>query len=354
MQKILTVIGARPQFIKAASVSRELRKEFKEILVHTGQHYDKNMSDIFFEELEIPKPDYNLAIGSGFHGKQTGEMLVKIEEVILKEKPDAVLVYGDTNSTLAGALAASKLLLPVYHIEAGLRSLNKVMPEEQNRILTDHISTLLFSPTETAVNHLYKEGVTRGVYNVGDVMYDSVLYNLELANKKSKILVELNLEKGNYVLSTIHRAENTNSKERMENIVSALNDSKEKIILPLHPRTINYLKEYNLKFENNINIIEPVGYLDMLSLLNNSKKIITDSGGIQKEAYFFGIPCITIRDETEWVETVEHRWNILVGADYKKIKNALYSFEGGRDKPKCFGSGKASEKIVAKIKENLS
>lgn len=353
MEKILTVVGARPQFIKAASVSRELRKEFKEVLVHTGQHYDENLSDIFFEELEIPKPDYNLAIGSGPHGKQTGEMLNRIEEVIFKEKPDAVLVYGDTNSTLAGALAASKLLVPVYHIEAGLRSFNKAMPEEQNRILTDHVSTLLFSPTKTAVSHLKKEGITYGIYNVGDVMYDSVLYNLELAKKKSNILDKLNLEKGSYILSTIHRAENTNSRERMENIVGALNESNEKIILPLHPRTINYLKEYDLKFEDNIKVIDPIGYLDMLILLNNSKKILTDSGGIQKEAYFLGIPCITMRDETEWVETVEHGWNVLVGADYKEIKNAMNSFSGGVGKPECFGDGKASEKIVAIIKETL-
>ncbi|WP_408955103.1 non-hydrolyzing UDP-N-acetylglucosamine 2-epimerase [Natroniella sp. ANB-PHB2] len=351
--KVVTIVGARPQFIKAAPVSRELSKENQEILVHTGQHYDQNMSDIFFKELNIPKPDYNLGIGSDSHGKQTGKMLAEIEEVILEEKPDVLLVYGDTNSTIAGALAASKLLIPVIHIEAGLRSYNKDMPEEQNRILTDHISKLLFCPTETAVKNLKKEGITQGVENVGDVMYDAVLYNVELSKQKSDILEELGVEAKGYILATVHRAENTNSKERLKNIVQAFNDSNEHIVLPLHPRTKNYLEKYDLQFNDNVQIIEPVGYLDMLMLESNSKKILTDSGGVQKEAYFLKVPCITMRDETEWIETVDYGWNFLVSANYELILDKIKNFNGGNEIIKCFGNGDASQKIVNAMVETI-
>ncbi|MCJ7690780.1 MAG: UDP-N-acetylglucosamine 2-epimerase (non-hydrolyzing) [Clostridiaceae bacterium] len=344
--KILTVIGARPQFIKAAAVSNVLRKEHQEILVHTGQHSDDNMSKIFFDELEIPKPDYNLDIGSGNHGHQTGSMLIKLEELYLKEKPDLVLVYGDTNSTLAGALCASKLLIPVAHVEAGLRSFNMNMPEEQNRILTDHLSKFLFIPTLSAQNNLQHEGITKGVYNIGDVMYDGILHFKEIANKKSSIISKLKLNDKEFFLCTIHRAENTNSIERLGSIISALNDSGEKCILPLHPRTKSYIKDYGLKFSDNIEIIEPLGYLDMIQLEMHCKKIITDSGGVQKEAFFMGKPCITLRDETEWIETVENGWNIIVGTNKEKIIDAIREFSPSRKQDNIFGDGDASTKIL--------
>ncbi|MDO6355546.1 UDP-N-acetylglucosamine 2-epimerase (non-hydrolyzing), partial [Caloramator sp. CAR-1] len=302
--------------------------------------------------LNIPKPDYNLNVGSGNHGEQTGNMLIKIEEVILKEKPDAVLVYGDTNSTLAGALAASKLLIPVIHVEAGLRSFNKAMPEEQNRVLTDHISDLLFCPTETAVKNLKREGIEKGVYNVGDVMFDSILYNIEIAKKKSNILERLGLKEKKYLLVTIHRAEYTNYKEKMVNIFNALKDSNEKIVLPLHPRTRKFIKDYEIKVGENIEIIDPVGYLDMIMLEMAAKKIVTDSGGVQKESYFLDVPCITMRDETEWVETVEDGWNVLVGSDYEAILNAIRFFMSKGEKHDYFGDGNSSERIVKIIGYN--
>ena len=349
MKKICTVIGARPQFIKAAPVSKILRREFNEILIHTGQHYDNNMSAIFFEELNIPKPDYNLGIGSGGHGKMTGEMLTKLEEIYLKEKPDYVLVYGDTNSTLAGALAASKLLIPVIHIEAGLRSFNMSMPEEQNRILTDHISSLLFAPTETAMKNIRNEGLNDKGINVGDVMYDAVLNFANLANQKSTIVKELGLKSGEYILTTIHRAENTDNINRLRNIIEALNSTKDRIVLPIHPRTKKYIQEYGLKFSDNIKCIEPIGYLDMINLESNASKIVTDSGGVQKEAYFMDKPCITMRDETEWVETVNVGWNIIVGTDKQKILNAINEFKVPKVKPNIFGDGKAAEKILESL-----
>ncbi|GAB6168152.1 UDP-N-acetylglucosamine 2-epimerase (non-hydrolyzing) [Clostridium carnis] len=343
--KIITVVGARPQFIKAAPVSKELRKNFEEILIHTGQHYDDNMSKIFFEELKIPTPDYNLHIGSGGHGKMTGEMLSKLEEIYIKEKPDCVLVYGDTNSTLAGALAASKLLIPVVHVEAGLRSFNKKMPEEQNRILTDNISKLLLVPTEDAEKNLENEGIRDGVHNIGDVMYDAVLMFKELAKNKENLLEDLGLKKGEYILTTIHRAENTNSIERLKNIIEALNESGEKIVLPLHPRTKKFISDYGLSFNSNIKVIDPIGYLEMLMLEENSKKIVTDSGGVQKEAYFVSKPCITMRDETEWVETVENGWNVIVGTDKNKILDAIKNFTPKDEKPNIFGDGNAAVKV---------
>ena len=349
--KIITIVGARPQFIKAAPVSKTLRTEHEEIIIHTGQHYDANMSDIFFNELKIPRPDYNLEIGSGSHGMMTGRMLEKLEEIYLKEKPDFVLVYGDTNSTLAGALAASKLLIPVIHIEAGLRSFNKAMPEEQNRILTDHISDLLLVPTEDAIKNLTNEGIKKGIHNVGDVMYDAVLMFKEIAKSKSGLLKELDVNSGEYILTTIHRAENTNDINRLRNMIEALNESGEKIILPLHPRTKKFIEGYGLNFNENIKVIDPIGYLEMLMLEENSKMIVTDSGGVQKEAYFMGNPCITMRDETEWVETVACGWNVVVGTDKNKILDNIRNFKPTSIQQAIFGDGNAAQKILNIINE---
>lgn len=344
--KVITVIGARPQFVKSSAVSNVLRNKHEEIIIHTGQHYDENMSKIFFDELNIPTPDYNLEIGSGNHGYQTGSMLIKLENIYIKEKPDLVLVYGDTNSTLAGALCASKLLIPVAHVEAGLRSFNLKMPEEQNRILTDHISKILLTPTNTANFNLKKEGITNGIYNVGDVMFDATLNFKELAKNKSYLLDKYNIAPNNYILVTIHRAENTNDINRLTNIVDALNESENNIILPLHPRTKKYIEDYGLKFNNNIKVIEPVGYLEMIFLELNSKKIVTDSGGVQKEAFFIGKPCITLRDETEWVETIENGWNILVGTDKNMIISNIKNFYPKVKQEEIFGNGKAAFKIL--------
>ncbi|CAM2779137.1 UDP-N-acetylglucosamine 2-epimerase (non-hydrolyzing) [Hathewaya histolytica] len=351
--KIITVVGARPQFIKAAAVSNVIRKEHEEILIHTGQHYDENMSKIFFEELKIPKPDYNLSVGSGGHGEQTGKMLIELEKIYLKEKPDLVLVYGDTNSTLAGALCASKLLIPVAHVEAGLRSFNMSMPEEQNRILTDHISKFLFVPTETAEGNLSNEGVNEGVYNVGDVMFDAVLHFKRLACEKEFILDKIGIKENEYILTTIHRAENTNDINRLKNIIEALNESDKRVILPLHPRTKKYMMDYGLNFNENIKIIDPVGYLDMITLEMHSQKIVTDSGGVQKEAFFMHKPCVTMRDETEWVETVQNGWNIIVGTDKDKILDAIMHFIPTKEQKEIFGDGNAAEKILSIINRGL-
>lgn len=346
MKKIVTILGARPQFIKAAAVSSVFADFFEEIIVHTGQHYDANMSDVFFDELGIPHPKYHLNVGSGSHGAMTGAMLVAIEEVLLEEEPDYVMVYGDTNSTLAGALAASKLLIPVIHVEAGLRSFNMSMPEEQNRILTDHISNLLFVPTQTAIDNLVLEGITKGVHNVGDVMFDGILHFSKIAAEKSEILAQLGVSENAYLLCTIHRAENTNDISRLKGIVKGLNDSKEQIILPLHPRTQKYLNDYEITLGENIRVIEPVGYLDMVRLETGAKKIVTDSGGVQKEAFFLGKPCITMRDETEWVETVENGWNVIVGADAEKITRAINSFDPTVERKSYFGNGTAARQMA--------
>ncbi len=345
--KLLTIIGARPQFIKAAPVSRVLRKHIDEKIIHTGQHYDANMSDIFFDELHIPKPDYHLGVGSGNHGKQTGEMMAKIEEIVLNEQPDYLMVYGDTNSTLAGALVAAKLHVPVIHIEAGLRSFNKKMPEEINRIMTDHVSEFLFCPTDTAVENLTNENITHHVFNIGDVMYDAVLYNQELAKEKSTILQDAGLTAKDYHLITIHRAENTDDVEKMKNILDAFSKMEETKVWPIHPRTKHKLADYGLHLEEvpNLKVIDPVGYLDMLTLEANAKKIVTDSGGVQKEAYFMKVPCVTIREQTEWVETLEGEANILTGTDTEKILAAVQK-EVRPAYKEVFGDGQASEKIV--------
>ncbi|EHQ92005.1 non-hydrolyzing UDP-N-acetylglucosamine 2-epimerase [Desulfosporosinus youngiae] len=345
--KIATVVGARPQFIKAAPVSRVLRRAHQEILIHTGQHYDANMSDIFFDELHIPRPDFHLGIGSGRHGAQTGSILEKVEDVLIQETPDALLVYGDTNSTLAGALAASKLHIPVIHIEAGLRSFNRRMPEEINRVLTDHLSSRLFCPTETAVKNLAAEGITKGVFQNGDVMYDAFLYNLELAKEKSNILQTQGLNPKSYVLCTIHRAENTDDPARLTQILKAVSKISVPVVLPLHPRTRKIVHQLGLtSLLERVKVLEPVGYLDMIALEANTLKLVTDSGGVQKEAYFAGVPCITMRDETEWVETVEVGWNCLTGADEEKILEAVERFAPPEHRPTIFGEGKAAEQFV--------
>ncbi|EJG06776.1 UDP-N-acetylglucosamine 2-epimerase [Methanofollis liminatans DSM 4140] len=345
--KILTVVGARPQFIKCAPVSRELRKEHEEVLVHTGQHYDREMSDLFFEELKIPRPDYNLGIGSGPHGRQTGAMLAGIEEVILAEEPDLVLVYGDTNSTLAGALAAAKVHVPVAHVEAGLRSFDRQMPEEINRVLTDHISDLLLCPTETAVENLQREGITAGVHLTGDVMVDALLQHAGVA-RASSVLADLGLDQ--YRLATVHRAENTDDPARLAAIMRALGDLGD-VVLPCHPRTEKMLKNAGLYEEakRRIGLIPPVGYLEMLALESGAKTILTDSGGVQKEAYVLGVPCITMRETTEWVETVEDGWNVLVGSDYDAIVRAARTFAPERERSDVFGKGEAARAIAAVI-----
>ena len=309
-------MGARPQFVKASVVSAALKPLCDEVIVHTGQHYDKNMSDVFFEELGIPKPAYNLGVGSGSHGKQTGEMLMRIEEVIGEEKPDILMVYGDTNSTLAGALAASKLHIPVAHVEAGLRSYNMRMPEEQNRVLTDHISTWLLCPTETAVKNLAKEGITRGVTMTGDVMLDSVLHFLSVARAnpdKVKIYETLGLTPKQYRLATLHRAETTDGGiEAVMRIFRAFEQLPQRVVIPIHPRTRGLAEQaISQGGFTNIQLIDPVGYLEMLLLTSGACQVLTDSGGLQKEAYFMEVPCFTLRTETEWVETMQGNWNII-------------------------------------------
>lgn len=353
--KILSIIGARPQFIKCAPLSRSIRREHKEILVHTGQHYDSKLSGIFFKELNISEPDYNLGVGSSSHGEQTGKMLVEIEKILINEKPDLVLVYGDTNSTVAGALAASKLHIKVAHVEAGLRSFDRTMPEEINRVLTDHISDLLFCPTETAVLNLKNEGVTTGVYNVGDVMLDALEYNIKIAEDKAMVLEYLGLSSKEYLVVTVHRASNTDSFKNLSSIVNAFCEADIPVVFPVHPRTEKYLKKYGLweKLCEKVTVISPLGYLDMLKIMSHARKILTDSGGVQKEAYMLGIPCITMRENTEWVETVEDGWNILVGADCEKIEDAILNFEGAELKSNIFGTGNSCE-IICEILKNIS
>ena len=370
MIKIATIIGARPQFIKAATVSRAISEHNlgvsgssplpHETIIHTGQHFDDNMSGVFFSELEIPKPDYNLGIGGGSHGQNTGRMIETIEKVLVKENPDWVLVYGDTDSTLAGALAAAKLNIPVAHVEAGLRSYNRIMPEEINRILTDQLSTILFCPTATAVENLKKEGFphklsanTRQlITNVGDVMYDAALFYGARTEEKSRIMQSLDLAPKNFVLATIHRAENTDDPARLKGIMDALNDIGNEIpvVMPLHPRT---RKKLDVSEASPITFIEPVGYLDMVILERNAKVIVTDSGGVQKEAYFHGVPCVTVRDQTEWVELVETGVNVLAGADttlilkkYHKIEKLCIVNE------KLYGNGKAAFDIISELQNH--
>lgn len=356
MKKIMTIIGARPQFIKAAVVSKALLKQpaIEEIIVHTGQHYDANMSQIFFEELEIPQPHFQLGVGSGPQGKQTGNMLIAIEQLLLQEKPDLILIYGDTNSTLAGALAGAKLHIPIAHVEAGLRSYNRKMPEEINRLIADQLSTVLFTPTAQAVKNLQHEGYPAAkIVEVGDVMYDAALYYSEKALQKSDILKRLNDQPGEYILATIHRAENTDDPSRLRIIFDALQrlSQSQAIVMPLHPRTRNLVNQYFPELLENlsIHIIEPVGFLDMVMLEKHAALIMTDSGGVQKEAFFYQVPCVTLREETEWTETVELGWNTLVTPHHaKEIHDLTLQALGRRgiDNHYPFGKGNASALIA--------
>jgi UDP-GlcNAc3NAcA epimerase len=380
MKKIITIIGARPQIIKSAAISRAIKNHFsdkiEEKIVHTGQHYDENMSKVFFEELEIPLPNYNLNVGSGSHGVQTAKMIEGLEAIFVSEQPDGVLVYGDTNSTIAGALAASKIHIPVIHVEAGLRSFNKSMPEEINRISCDHMSTLLFTPTVSGLDNLKNEGFNLNnkkasinspcVYHCGDVMYDNSLYFSNVSDEKSSILNQIGVEPNEYILSTIHRDGNTDIAKNMESIFKALLDiqinSGLLIVLPIHPRTRNKMKEQlssdlhaEILKNDMFKIIDPAGFIDIIALEKNSKMIVTDSGGLQKESYFFEKPCIILRPQTEWIEIVNNGNAILVEADYDKIMGAFNLFSSKTDftYPSFYGDGKASEFICEKIIEHL-
>jgi UDP-N-acetylglucosamine 2-epimerase len=352
--KIISVVGARPEFIQATPVSRALRPRHQEILVHTGQHYDYLMSQAFFDELNIPPPDYNLEVGSGLQGYQTARILEEMEKVLLHEKPDLVIVRGDTNSTLAGALAASKLHIPLAHIEAGERSYNRQMPEEINRIVTDRIADLLFCASREAVAHLLDEGIEQNVYWVGDVMFDVILQMLPIAREKSTILQRLGLEPQGYSLITIHRPANADDESRMGQIISALNQVQEPIVFPVHPRTRKSLAEMDVHFAPHIRVIEPVPYFDMIVLEENARLIATDSGGVQREAYFLRKPCLTVRNETEWTATVESGWNLLVGADPRKICAAWFSFQPPEAQPPIFGDGRAAQRIVQVLEEKFA
>lgn len=345
--KLVSIVGTRPEFVQAAPVSKAIRAQgHYEIVVNTGQHYDYEMSQVFFADLDLPKPGYCLEAGSASHGRQTGEMLARLEDVLQVEKPDWVLVRGDTNSTLAGALAAVKLHIPVIHIEAGMRSFRREMPEEINRILTDHISELLFCSTATAVQNLKAEGIIEGVHLVGDVQNDLALQTAELAEAESKVLERLLLQSGAYLLATVHRAGNTDDPANLSAIITALNAVSERIVFPVHPRTNEALKHSSPGFEPHVQMIEPVGYLDMITLEKHARMILTDSGGVQKEAYFFGVPCLTLRDETEWPETVAAGWNMLVGTSVETIVDAVETFHPVGPRSNYFGEGRASERIA--------
>ncbi|MEH6552223.1 MAG: UDP-N-acetylglucosamine 2-epimerase (non-hydrolyzing) [Pseudomonadales bacterium] len=353
--KIVTIIGARPQFIKAATLSREIEQHgpaVEEILVHTGQHYDANMSQVFFDELDIPRPHYNLGVGGGTHGQNTGRMLESVETILIKERPDWVLVYGDTDSTLAGALAGSKLNISVAHVEAGLRSYNRRMPEEVNRVLTDHLSDLLFAPTITAIHNLTLEGIVGDkVLNVGDVMYDAAVYYMERAKQRSTILSKLKFVPKSYCLATVHRAENTEDPATLRGILEGLSTAEYPIVMPLHPRTRGRIKDFGINIPTNICVIDPVGYLDMISLEANALLIVTDSGGVQKEAYFHKVPCLTLREETEWVELVDLGVNELIGVNRDTISSALQKDVNtlGLFDSEIYGSGDAASKILTRM-----
>lgn len=347
--KILSIVGARPQFIKAAAVSRVLRRDHAEILVHTGQHYDDNMSDVFFKELDIPPPDFHMGVGSGNHGEQTGAMLAGIEKLLLAERPEWVLVYGDTNSTLAGALAAAKLHFKVAHVEAGLRSFNRAMPEEVNRLVVDHLSDLLFCPSEPAVANLAAEGITRGVVIVGDVMGDVLQIAIDRQRGHPGFTDQLGLTERGYLLATVHRPENTDNPELLKNILRAFDSLDEPVIFPVHPRTRKAIDAIGYMPSRHVRLMEPLGYLDMTALERTARMILTDSGGIQKEAYWMGVPCLTLRDETEWVETVESGWNCLVGANTEKIVRGVRSFRPTSGRPLLYGDGNAAARISQEL-----
>jgi len=344
--KFATILGTRPQFIKASPLSHELRQHHEEVLVHTGQHYDSGMSDIFFKELALPVPDYHLGVGSGPHGAQTGAMLAAIEGVLQKEAPDAVIVYGDTNSTLAGALAAAKLHLPVAHVEAGLRSFNRRMPEEINRVLVDHLSTWLFAPSEVSREQLAREGIREGVHVVGDIMADAVRLHGERA-AQSRTLERLGLRPGAFYLATVHRAENTDEPDALRSILRALGALDKPVVLPIHPRTEKRAAELEITVGANVRVLPPQGYLAMLALERGAACILTDSGGMQKEAYYLEVPCVTLRNETEWVETVATGWNTLTGTGPERILAAVARrSDGGASHPELYGDGMTARRIA--------
>jgi UDP-GlcNAc3NAcA epimerase len=348
--RFLTVLGARPQFIKAGPLSAALRRANQEIVVHTGQHYDYGMSDVFFEELGLPQPDYNLGVGSGPQGCQTAAMLSGLERLILQDRPDMVIVYGDTNSTLAGALAASKLHIPVAHVEAGLRSFNRRMPEEINRVVADHLSAYLFVPSQGARAQLAREGITSGVHVVGDIMLDAVLTHRARAAECSRFPASLGLEPRGYYLATVHRAENTDDEARLRGILEGLNALDLPVVVPLHPRTSKQLAAFGLDTGENVTPLEPLGYLDMMQLQAQSAGVLTDSGGLQKEAYYLEVPCVTLRDETEWVETIDAGWNVLAGADPARICAGVRNVRAPRPPhPDLYGSGDTAHRIAAAL-----
>jgi UDP-N-acetylglucosamine 2-epimerase len=354
MMKIVSIVGARPQFIKLGPLSKMIRKEFREIIIHTGQHYHDNMSRKFFIDLEISEPDYNLEAGSGSHAEQTGQMMIRMEKLLEKEKPNMVIVFGDTNSTLAGAFTAVKLQIPAVHVEAGLRSFNRSMPEEINRIVADHCVDILLAPTKTAVENLNNEGLAEKTHLTGDIMLDTLRLNIAKAESSSKILKELNLAKNNYLLLTLHRPYNVDSFDHIKDIMDALDKTNQTILFPVHPRTKKMIGHFKLKLSNNIITIDPVGYLDFIMLEKNAKKIITDSGGIQKEAYLLKVPCITVRPETEWLETVQDGWNVLVGFDPDKLIAAIHDFSPAAKQNNIFGEYSCAEKMVKVIERYLT
>ena len=345
--RVVTIVGARPQFIKAAAVSRVVRERHEEYLIHTGQHYDYEMSGIFFDGLELSAPDMNLEVGSGAHGWQTGRMLEGIEKVIQAQRPDWLLIYGDTNSTLAGALAASKLHVRVAHVEAGLRSFNRRMPEEINRVVADHVSDLLFCPSDVAVKNLAGEGITKGVHVVGDVMLDVLNWARKRAEtKRVETVAKFGVKPGKYLLVTLHRSENTDTPERLSAIVGALNGLEEPVLFPIHPRSKKMLSAAGHELKPHVRVIDPLGYFEMVLISGAARMILTDSGGLQKEAYWLGVPCLTLRDETEWVETVESGWNRLVGVDQEKILDAVKGFTPPAKRPSLYGSGDTARHCV--------
>jgi UDP-GlcNAc3NAcA epimerase len=344
--KIVSVVGARPEFIQAAPVSRAVRGRHQEILVHTGQHYDYLMSQAFFDELSIPAPDYNLEVGSGSHGRQTGEILARLEDVLLSERPDWVIVRGDTNSTLAGSLAASKLHIPAAHVEAGERSFDRRMPEEINRLVSDHVADLHLCASHAALQHLAAEGITASVHWVGDVMLDALLQNRPIARRRSNVVERLQLKPGTYALVTIHRAANTDDPARLKQIVQILNGTRETVIFPVHPRTRKALSQLDIHFASHVRPVDPVSYFDMMMLEENARLIATDSGGVQREAYFLGVPCLTLRDETEWTETVTAGWNRVVGTEPEQVLDIWFSFAPPAERPPIFGDGTAARRIA--------
>ncbi len=352
--KVITIVGARPQFIKAAAFSRELRQQHQEVLVHTGQHYDPKLSDVFFQELDLPRPDHNLDVGSGSHGRQTGQMLERLESVLADETPDWVVVFGDTNSTLAGALAAAKLRLPLAHVEAGHRSFDRSMPEEVNRIVADHCSDLLFCPSETAIEQLAREGLSERAHLTGDIMYDSLLQHLPLIEERSGIIERLGLAPGGYALATVHRASNTDDPAALGRILEALAQLDEPVVFPMHPRARLALVSADLETAANVQVIEPVGYLEMLALERTARMVLTDSGGVQKESYLLGVPCVTLREETEWPETLIDGWNVLAGSEPQRILEAARRPRPEGEPPQLFGDGHAARQMVRLLRDDPS